>query len=143
MPGDAPSDLDGVDVGSMRGVGEFERGVAGFQDGHPPAGRGIGRALGQAKHVTVERQRLVGSDAVTTSRSWVTSGMPFTVHLRGTRTSRSSKCSGVPGLGRAEDPVTGVADECGREAKVDLRGGIQPGERVGGQVQADGTEVAE
>ena len=52
-------DLHPVDVLGVPGIGEFQRGHAGVQDGHPPVRRGVGGAFRQAQHIPVEAQRLV------------------------------------------------------------------------------------
>ena len=59
VPGDAAPDLDLVDEGGVRRVGQLERGDAGFQDHDTTVRRGVRGSLAQAEHVAVEVQRLV------------------------------------------------------------------------------------
>ena len=59
VPGDAPPDLQLVDVGGVVRIGQLERGAPGLQDRDPPVRRRVRGPLAQPEHVAVEAQRLV------------------------------------------------------------------------------------
>ena len=59
VAGDAPADLDPIDELGLGRIGDLERRATRLEDHHPPVGRAVRLAFGQAEDVAIEPDGVV------------------------------------------------------------------------------------